>query len=492
MNTRLIVVDRIDDWAPFYPAENLITAEKYLVGDPCPEAPALVINLCRDYRYLGKGYYCSLLAEARGDRVIPSVRTINELSRRRMYSLGLSALEKVMQQQTAGLGNIDLGSYTLKIFFGITQVDGLQGLARQVFDLFPCPIEEVVFKRMGGTWAVEGIRPMAIHQLDETGQDEFAAALDHFSSKVWKRPRQRKTYRYDLAMLVDPGERFPPSNRKALENFVRAGRQIGINVEPIARQDYTRLTEYDALFIRETTSVVHHTYQFAQKAEFLNIPVIDDTNSILKCANKVYLAELLSGNNISTPPTCILHKDNPASLTEAAGVLGFPLVLKTPDGSFSRGVFKVDSMRKLKESSRRMFQASVLILAQKYVYTDFDWRIGVLGGRPLFTCKYFMSEGHWQIYNHAVSGSRCSGGFTSLAIEQTPAAAVKTAVKAAGLIGNGLYGVDLKHTGDGFSVIEINDNPNIDAGIEDLHLGKVLYHRIMENFFGEMERCRYG
>jgi glutathione synthase/RimK-type ligase-like ATP-grasp enzyme len=492
MNKQFIVVDRTEDWGPFYPVENLITAEEYLGEDPSPDNAAQVINLCRDYKYLGKGYYCSLLAEARGDRVLPSVRTINDLSKRRMYTLGLASLEKLLHKKKTGLDKLELESYTLRVYFGTTPVEELQGLARQLFELFPCPLMEVDFKPMEKSWAIEEVRPVSIHQLEESGQDEFAAALDRFSSKVWKRPRRKKSYSYDLAMLADPDEALPPSNKKALENFVLAGHQIGLDVEVIAKSDYPRLTEYDGLFIRETTNVDHHTYQFAQKAEFLNIPVIDDTNSILKCANKVYLAELLQENDVSTPLTRILYRDNPHGLAEAAEALGFPLVLKIPDGSFSRGVHKVKNMAELETIAKQLFQSSVLVLAQEFMYTDFDWRIGVLGGRPLFACKYFMSEGHWQIYNHAAKGSRRSGGFATMAVEQAPEEAIKVAVKASNLIGNSLYGVDIKQSGDRFSVIEVNDNPNIDAGIEDAHLGKLLYHRVMEHFFSEMERYRYG
>ena len=85
-------------------------------------------------------------------------------------------------------------------------------------------------------------------------------------------------------------------------------------------------------------AVDHHTYQFAQKAEFEHMPVIDDPNSILKCANKVYLAELLRENELATPRTEILYRDQDESLVRAADLLGFPLVLKIPDGFlFARG-----------------------------------------------------------------------------------------------------------------------------------------------------------
>ena len=492
MTTPFIIIDRMEDWKPYCPSENLIVAEEFLKRDPSPNLPAQVINLCRDYKYLGKGYYCSLLAEARGDRAIPSVRTINDLSRRKMYTLGLSALEKWVKKQAALLDRAEANAYELRIYFGTTSQNELQGLARQLFELFPCPILQVNFKRIDQTWVIEQVRPLSIHRLSDAEQDEFAVALDHFSSKVWRRPRRKKSYAWDLALLADPQEAFPPSNRKALENFIQAGRRIGIDTEIIGKKDYPRLSEYDGLFIRETTAVDHHTYQFAQKAEFSDMPVIDDPNSILKCANKVYLAELLRENELPTPRTEILCRDQTEMLDQAADLLGFPLVLKIPDGSFSRGVHKAASMDELKKQTGELFRSSVLVLAQEFMYTDFDWRIGVLGGRPLFACKYFMSAGHWQIYNHSAQRSSRSGRFETLAVEQAPAEVVKLAVKACNLVGNGLYGVDIKQCGDRFSIIEINDNPNMDAGVEDLHLGKLVYHRVMEHFYCEMERRRYS
>ena len=41
-------------------------------------------------------------------------------------------------------------------------------------------------------------------------------------------------------------------------------------------------------------------------------------------------------------------------------------------------------------------------------------------------------------------------------------------------------------------VIEMNDNPSIDAGVEDAYLGEDLYRRIMEEFLRRMERKRLG
>ncbi|MEZ5450400.1 MAG: hypothetical protein R3E89_16000 [Thiolinea sp.] len=68
---------------------------------------------------------------------------------------------------------------------------------------------------------------------------------------------------------------------------------------------------------------------------------------------------------------------------------------------------------------------------------------------------------------------------------------METALKAARLIGNGLYGVDLKQTASGeVLVIEVNDNPSLESGVEDKVLGKQLYQRIMEVFLQRLEARR--
>ena len=59
-------------------------------------------------------------------------------------------------------------------------------------------------------------------------------------------------------------------------------------------------------------------------------------------------------------------------------------------------------------------------------------------------------------------------------------------------IGDGLYGVDLKQVGDRVVIIEVNDNPNIDWGIEDAYLGEDLYRRVMGEFLRRLERKRLG
>ena len=78
-----------------------------------------------------------------------------------------------------------------------------------------------------------------------------------------------------------------------MQKFIKAANQKGIQANLITKDDYSTLSSYDALFIRETTAVNHHTFRFAQRAKAEGLVVVDDPESIIKCSNKVYLAELL-------------------------------------------------------------------------------------------------------------------------------------------------------------------------------------------------------
>ncbi len=486
MSEHIILVEKQSDWKPHFPPAVIVTAKDYVGQSEYLKRKNLkVINLCRSYRYLDLGYYCSLLAEARRHKVIPSVRTLTDLSSRAIYSLNAEDLDALVQKSLAK--SPATTNFELNIFFGQCENRELQELARQFDELFRCPLLKVEF-RVNGRWHISAIKPVYLHNLNDEQAAFFSDALSAYLSRRWQGPRARSSLtRYDVAVLRNPAEQLAPSNARALQKFVKVGKKLGVNVELIEKKDYLRLGEYDALFIRETTNIDHHTYRFAKKAETEGMVVIDDPDSILKCTNKVYLAELLAVHKIPAPKTVVVQKANVKTLEQE---LAFPIVLKIPDGSFSRGVFKVENSTELEETCNRLFKESDLILAQEFVYTEFDWRIGILNRTPIFACQYFMSKKHWQIVKHSASGRYVQGNFKTLAVEEAPAAVVKAAIDAANLIGDGLYGVDVKQTDKGVYVIEVNDNPNLDAGIEDMVLGDALYRMVLEEFVRRLDLRR--
>jgi glutathione synthase/RimK-type ligase-like ATP-grasp enzyme len=217
--------------------------------------------------------------------------------------------------------------------------------------------------------------------------------------------------------------------------------------------------------------------------------VIDDPESILKCTNKVYMAELLTRHEIRAPKTLLVHKDNFKSI---APELGLPCVLKLPDAAFSLGVVKVETEQALHEQAELFLSKSDLVIAQEFLPTTFDWRIGVIDRQPLFACKYHMAPNHWQIVRRDQNGKRRYGRVETLPVEMAPRDVVRIALKTANLIGDGLYGVDVKQSGKQCYIIEVNDNPNLEAGVEDSMLKEELYRRIMSVILRRIERKKSG
>lgn len=486
MPLHVIVVDRRSDF-PWPAPDRRVVLAKEFVGETARRLPASarVINFCRDMSYLSLGYYCSLLAEARGQKVIPSVEVALDLHWKRLLRIALPEVNELVRRTFQARAD-ERPPVSATIFFGATEDSRLAPAARRIFELFRCPLLSVELERKDG-WSIGAIEPISIRDIRPEQRQLFVDALDRYTRSAWRTQRKEAApARWSIAILQDPKEQMPPSNPKALERFVRAGAHLGCDVELITRQDYGRLAEFDALFIRETTALDHHTYRFARKAEAEGLPVIDDPRSILKCTNKIYLAELLQANGIPCPRTLILDRRRIGRIERE---LGFPAVIKIPDGSFSRGVYKVSSAADLDETAERVFKDTDLIIAQEYMRTAFDWRVGVLDRKPLYVCQYFMARDHWQIVKHGPAGVEPEeGSARTLAVDCAPAKVVETATRAASLIGSGLYGVDLKETDQGVFVVEINDNPNIDAGVEDAVLKDDLYRAVLGELVRRLDR----
>ena len=214
--------------------------------------------------------------------------------------------------------------------------------------------------------------------------------------------------------------------------------------------------------------------------------------AMIRCTNKVFLMELLGQHQVATPPTIMLSdasdQQKATDLQKAIDELALPLVVKIPDGSFSRGVHKIESLAGFKRVCDELFEETDLLLAQKFLPTEFDWRVGVLAGEPLFVCQYRMARGHWQIVKHRPDGSAREGGFRTFDLDKAPPQLIDIAVRAARPIGDGFYGVDIKETDYGFIVMEVNDNPNLEHGIED-QVGKdEIWVRLLKWFVERFEQ----
>src|SRR5215471_15629511 len=329
----VILVDQPKDFPNADTPHKVITTSEYLarpklfdIGRP------KLINLSRSYAYQSKGYYASLLAEARGHRVVPTVETMLELREVKLYEHALPDLEDELNRCIRKACFQTEAEFKLLVCFGIAR--------------------------------------------DERFEAFFRDALHQHTKREWRDPKARTIAKYDLAVLHDPAEKMPPSSLASIKHFARIAEKHSVDLEPITRRQLAELAEYDGLFIRETTSIDNHTYRFARRAWQEGMPVIDDPMSMIRCTNKVFLMELLGSNQVPMPQTFMLAENS--DLARAMDELGLPLVVKIPDGSFSRGVHKVNSPEEFKRVVEELFEETDLLLAQKFLPTDFDWRVGVL------------------------------------------------------------------------------------------------------------------
>lgn len=480
-----VVVNNPHNWNLDLPEVEVVSAKEYLTNPYfSDQRNAKVFNLCRSYRYQSIGYYVSLLAQARGHKPLPSVQTIQDLKSQTMARFVSADLEELIQQS---LQHIQTEKFTLSVYFGHNVSKCHDRLAMSLFQQFQAPLLIAQFSKTNTKWQLQNVSPIVASDIPEDHLDFVIQTIrDYLRKGVYH--KKKCNLRYDLAILYNPEDKLCPSNERAIAKFLKAAEIVGFDPELINKEDFSRLAEFDALFIRETTAVNDHTYRFARRAQAEGLVVIDDPESILRCSNKVYLAELLDRYKIRTPKTLILHSDN---IDQVGPLLGFPCVIKQPDGSFSNGVRKAATEAELAEMLPDLLSKSDLLIAQEFVHTSYDWRICIFDRQPLFACKYYMARRHWQILERLKNGKMFMGKAEAFPVELAPKKVVKTALRAAGLIGNGLYGVDIKEKDGECYVIEINDNPNIDYGEEDTVLQDALYIKIMAGLLSRVEKGKH-
>ena len=490
----LFVVSHRSDWSLDITGVDVVPAQMYL-GDPAYRnlASTRVFNLCNSYDYQSTGYYVSLVAQARGHHPLPDVKAIEAMRAPHPERMLPATIRTVIQavlgtdheSRVSGVASgSDADTIDIYSYFGRALEPRFEKLCEQLFNWLKMPMIKARFDYSAGQWQLQSLTILPTASLPPSHVPHVIEAAADCLHAHHARAREPSARRPSVAILCGASENDIPSNPAALQKFLAAAESLGMHAELITHRDAGRLAQFDGLFMRDTTAIDHYTYHMAREAAHAGLVVIDDPDSILRCNNKVYLAELLAQHAIPTPRS--LHVDR-LHLDDVQAALGLPCILKQPDGAFSVGVVKVESPAQLETAAAELLQHSDRILAQEYLPTAFDWRIGILDRQPLFVCKYYMAHGHWQIIKHERDDRWYEGATEAVALDAVPAPVLDLAVRAANLIGDGFYGVDLKQVGERCAIIEINDNPNVDAGNEDAILHDDLYRQVMMVFRERIE-----
>jgi len=291
--------------------------------------------------------------------------------------------------------------------------------------------------------------------------------------------------RHTVGVLSTHGEPFGASSAESIGDFARSCNAFDLDVIVLDKTQIDELDHVDALFIRDLTDPASHTYSFARRAADLRIPVVDDPASIIGCSDKIFVHERLTRQGVPVPRALVMTPEMPIEV--AIQRLGLPLVLKIPDGSFCIGIHQVRSPDEGRQLLSEMRRHHPVLLAQEYLPTEFDWRIGALDGSPLFACKYFMARDHWQVLKYRPEGPPEQGEVASVPLAEVPRALLDCAARAAAAMGNGLHGIDIKEHDGGYRVIEVNCNPDMDSGFE---VAEREWSRLAEWFRDGIEKMR--
>ncbi len=272
----------------------------------------------------------------------------------------------------------------------------------------------------------------------------------------------------------------------ALTNFRIAASKLGHDCDFIFRSEILNIPRYDGLLIRALTDPLNTSYVAARLAEVHGLRVIDEPDSILVCCDKVNMYQHLQRAKVPMPDTCYLTEDEvtPEQARELFESYGSPVVLKAPNSSFSMYVEKAHDEASFVKIGKRFLRRADRLVVQQYLPSSFDWRVVILDGKVLLVIKYVMSAGAWRIHDKDADGRPNLCTVEHVEKSAVDPRLVKVALQAGAAIGRSFYGVDIKQLDDGFVVIEVNDNPTIDAGSEDMNTPEV-YRNVIRHLCRE-------
>lgn len=268
-----------------------------------------------------------------------------------------------------------------------------------------------------------------------------------------------------IACFVEAYNFKDKSERNALSKFRSAAESMGHSFEFIFKDDISSIPLYDALFIRATTDPGNSAYIASRLAEQNGLKVIDDPHSIRTCSNKAILHDIFLKNNIPSPKS-VLYTGDENDVGDIFGTLGKPVIIKTPYTRFSSHVEKANNPEEFRRISKHFLRKSKVVILQEFIESDFDWRVGILKNEILYLCKYCIPDGGWKVRSK-INGKNVWGETIAVSRESISPELKDLCINLSKCVGDGLYGIDVKETNDGYKFIEINDNPSIYDGYEN-------------------------
>jgi len=207
--------------------------------------------------------------------------------------------------------------------------------------------------------------------------------------------------------------------------------------------------EFDVL-LQRSISFSRSTY-LTYYYERAGAQVINTYNASRICGDKMFCSLELARAGVPTPKTNVAF--SPDSINDAAEEIGFPLVMKPVMGSWARMVHRINDSDALamevgaKEAMGNPWQ-KIYYLQEHIDKPGRDIRAFVVGKEVIAAIYRCSSEKSGWVTN-------ASKGAYLEVCPITPELR-ETCLKAASIVDEGIYGVDLMESGNGLVVHEIN------------------------------------
>ena len=176
-----VVVNNPKDWDFNIEGVEIVAAKSYLTNIKYADIRgARIFNLCRSYKYQTTGYYVSLLAEARGHRVFPSVSTTQDFKSQTIIRSISDDLDDLIQRS---LKKLKSDTFDMSIYFGQNTALQYETLSRQLYNLFQAPLIRAHFI-FNKRWILQNISPIPINEVPESPRPFVVKFEKEFAEKT--------------------------------------------------------------------------------------------------------------------------------------------------------------------------------------------------------------------------------------------------------------------------------------------------------------------
>lgn len=264
-------------------------------------------------------------------------------------------------------------------------------------------------------------------------------------------------------------------NEKGFEVVLIDPFSVTIGIEPDTIRIDNKLLECDGIISRcEIGSILapeSEAYlRLLQFYENRGTPVINSSESIIKCQDKFRTHYNLSKMNLPNPKTFLTYEYESAKRILSEKELEFPVIVKETYGSRGNGVYKVNSLEEFEILHQTEFSTNQVILLQEFLDLEVneenelrDLRLWVL--RDKITGKAKTMGG---VYRNSRDGNFMTnvrhGGYVT-PIEQLPIEIARLGEAALDAVSADVAGIDIARCKNGDLYIE-EINISFDTGVK--------------------------